>query len=434
MSVGEVKMATPKQSEVVPMVEPEVVRQMRELSAMGWGSKRISQELGVARNTVKRYLRHGAEAEIQVRPKARRLDADARAEAKQLFVTVAEGNAVVVAQELAKRGLEASVRTVQRAVEDERRAKVVSEVATVRFESAPGQQMQVDFGEKRVWIAGALVKVFLLAAVLGYSRRIFVRAFLAERGDDWREGIAAAFERFGGVPRTLLIDNARPLVLHRDRETQTVTLQPAFSAFCRDWDIVPRACMPYRARTKGKVESGVKYVKRNALAGRMFASFADLERHLDSWMSDADRRVHGTTHERPIDRFERDEAASLRPVPERPRPSREQRLRRRVGNDAFVHVDTVRYSVPHRFVRELVEVAVGDATVRVFHGTTVIAEHERARAPHATVADSSHFDGLWRSACVVQQDDAERASDALVETFGRSLDDYASVVGGEVWR
>jgi hypothetical protein len=174
MSTGEERMAAPKHSEVVPMVEPEVVRQMRELSAMGWGSKRIVQELGVARNTVKRYLRYGADAEIQVRPGARCLDADARAEAKQLFVTVAEGNAVVVAQELATRGIEASVRTVQRAVEDERRAKIAAEVATVRYETAPGQQMQVDFGEKRVSIAGVLVKVFLLAAVLGYSRRIFV--------------------------------------------------------------------------------------------------------------------------------------------------------------------------------------------------------------------------------------------------------------------
>ena len=433
MSTGEEKMTAPKQLEVVPMVEPEVVRQMRELSALGWGSKRIAQELGVARNTVKRYLRGGGEAETQVRPGARRLDADARAEAKQLFVTVAEGNAVVVAQELATRGIEASVRTVQRAVEDERHAKIAADVATVRYETAPGQQMQIDFGEKRVWIGGVLVRVFLLAAVLGYSRRIFVRAFLAERGDDWREGVAAAFERFGGVPSTLLIDNARPLVSHRDRKTQTVTIHPAFAAFCKDWDVVPRACMPYRARTKGKVESGVKYVKRNALAGRRFKSFADLERHLDAWMVDADRRIHGTTRERPIERFERDEAAALQALPERPRPAREQRLQRRVGNDAFVHVDTVRYSVPHRFVREHVEVAVGDAVVRIFRGAMVIAEHTRSREPHAVLADSAHFDGLWRSRST-EFEATELAVDAEVETFGRSLDDYAAVVGGEVWR
>ncbi len=70
--------------------------------------------------------------------------------------------------------------------------------------------------------------------------------------------------------------------------------------------------------------------------------------------------------------------------------------------------------MPHRFVREHVEVAVGDAIVGVFHGTTVLAEHERARAPHATVVDSSHFDGLWRSPCVVQQDEAGWKDTVLV--------------------
>jgi transposase len=92
--------------------------------------------------------------------------------------------------------------------------------------------------------------VFLLVAVLSYSRRAFVQAFLHERQDDWREGIAAAFTHFGGVTRTVLGDNARALVLGRDPETGTVTFHPAYLAFCRDWETQPRACAPYRARTK----------------------------------------------------------------------------------------------------------------------------------------------------------------------------------------
>jgi hypothetical protein len=151
------------------------------------------------------------------------------------------------------------------------------------IETAPGAQLQVDFGEKRVTVAGSEVTVFLLVAVLSYSRRVFVKAFLHERQDDWCEGIAAAFAHFGGVPLTVLGDNARALVLGRDRATATVTFHPSYLAFCRDWDVQPRACAPYRARTKGKVQSGVKYVKRNALAGRPFASFAALEQHLAAW-------------------------------------------------------------------------------------------------------------------------------------------------------
>ena len=304
--------------EVHEMIEPEVVRQVRVLFARGWGAKRIAKELGIARNTVRRYLRDDGGAETQVRPGARALDDDARAEARQMFVGLAEGNAVVVQRELARRGNEASVRTVQRVVEDERRAQVAADVATVRFETPPGKQMQIDFGQKRVMIGGSLVTVHLLVAVLSYSRRIFVRAFLAERGDDWREGIAAAFRHFGGVVRVVLGDNAKALVVKRDRESNTVVFHPTYLAFCRDWDVEPRACAPYRARTKGKTESGVRYVKINALAGRAFDSFHALEQHLSEWMFEADRRVHGTTFERPIDRFERAESVALRALPALP--------------------------------------------------------------------------------------------------------------------
>ena len=162
------------------------------------------------------------------------------------------------------------------------------------------------------------------------------------------------------LPRTLLGDNARALVLGRDRATGTVSFHPTYLAFCRDWDVQPRACAPYRARTKGKTEAGVKYVKRNALADQAFDSFGALEQHLAAWMTMADQRRHGTTREAPIVRFERDERAALRPLPLRALPRRTQRLRRRVALDAFVDVDTIRYSVPHRLVRDHVEVVVED--------------------------------------------------------------------------
>jgi transposase len=110
------------------------------------------------------------------------------------------------------------VRTVQRVVEDERRAQVAADVATIRFETPPGKQMQIDFGQKRVMIGRVLVTVHLLVAVLSYSRRIFVRAFLTERGDGWREGIADAFRHFGGVVHVVLGDNAKALVVKHDRE------------------------------------------------------------------------------------------------------------------------------------------------------------------------------------------------------------------------
>ena len=407
----------------VPVIEGEIVTTIRELASRGVGSKTIARELGVARNTVRRYLRQGIAAGVQMRPAARCLTEGTRATARDLYAGVAGGNAVVVKRLLAERGVVASERTIQRAVADLRRAQRVATLATVRVETAPGDQLQIDFGQKRVLVAGAIVRVFLLVAVLSYSRRLFVKAFLNERGDDWREGIAAAFTHFGGVPRTLLGDNARALVLGRDRATGTVSFHPAYVAFCRDWDVQPRACAPYRARTKGKTEAGVKYVKRNALADQTFDSFDALEQYLAAWMVLADQRRHGTTREAPILRFERDERASLRPLPIRALPRRTQRLRRRVALDAFVDVDTIRYSVPHRLVRDHVDVVVEDHVVRIFQGTELVATHARSTEPFARVVDVAHYAGLWRAA----PDDAPTAGLAVL---GRDLADYAAVVDG----
>ena len=355
-------------TEEVSVLEGELVATIRELASRGVGSKTIARTVGVARNTVRRYLRRTIPAGVQTRPKAQRLPEPARAEARALYAGAAEGNAVVVHRLLGERGLDVSVRTIERAVADLREARRAAALATVRVESPPGDQLQIDFGQKRVQIGETPVRVFFLVAVLSYSRRLFAKAFLNERQDDWREGIAAAFTHFGGVPRTILGDNARALVSGRDRATGTVTFHPAYLAFCRDWDVQPRACAPYRARTKGKTEAGVKYVKRNAVAGLTFPSFAALETHLTAWMAIADARIHGTTHETPRARFEREEQAALRPLPTRALPRREQRLRRRVALDALVDLDTVRYSVPHRLVRDYVDVTVDEQTVRIFHG------------------------------------------------------------------
>jgi hypothetical protein len=166
----------------------------------------------------------------------------------------------------------------------------------------------------------------------------------------------------------------------------------------------------------------VKFVKRNALAGRTFASFAALEQHLAQWIDAADQRVHGTTHERPCDRFARDEQAALRPLPARPLPRRAQRLRRRVASDAFVDVETVRYSVPYQLVRDHVDVAIDEQTVRIFHGTDLVATHARSREPFSRIVEPSHLAGLWRVT-------TPRAPvDATLSAFGRSLAEYDAVV------
>jgi len=408
----------------VPMLESEVVVRIRGLGAAGFGSKRIAREVGVSRNTVRRYLRGGEGAEEQERPRARRLSAEQEREARELYRGEAAGNAVVVRELLAKGGTEASVRTVQRAVVGERRRLRAEALATVRYETSPGEQMQADFGEKPVWIDGVLVKVFFLVAVLGYSRRLFVKAMLSQRQGEWLSGLAAAFGHFGGVTRTLLVDNAGALVLRHDRRRRVLTFTPGFEAFCRDWGVEARACAPYRARTKGKTESGVGYVKGNALAARRFRSLQELQEHLLEWSGRADERIHGTTGERPRERFEK-ERGSLRPLPAAALAVPARRLVRKVASDGLVDVDTVRYSVPHRFVKERVEVLVLDEEVTIFNGTEEVARHRRGKEPRQRVIDPSHYEGLWRPW-------EKAASETRLEEVypGRTLAAYEEIVEG----
>src|SRR6476620_2552956 len=108
---------------------------------------------------------------------------------------------------------------------------------------------------------------------------------------------------------------AKALILYHDPGSREVVLHPRLHAFARHWRFRIRACAPYRARTKGKDERGVGYVKSNAIAGRRFGSWAELEAHLEAWTREvADVRMHGTTGEAPIERFARDEASALRPL------------------------------------------------------------------------------------------------------------------------
>jgi hypothetical protein len=166
-----------------------------------------------------------------------------------------------------------------------------------------------------------VVHVFVLT--LGFSRRGFYYACADERLPQFLEAHERAFAHFGGHTREHLYDRPRTVCYADD--TGRRIWNPTFKAFADYWGFEPRVCRPYRAQTKGKVESGVKYVKRNFLPGRTFIDVVDFQAQLDEWNATiADRRLHGTTHEPPIARFERERgqlvpwrgnaASSRRPV------------------------------------------------------------------------------------------------------------------------
>src|SRR5689334_744506 len=414
------------------MKAPDEVSAMLRLKGLGWGSKRIAAELGCSRTTVRHWLSQGAWHRCASPSRSKQLDGVSDW-LRERFHRHA-GNADVVRQELAcEKGISVSLRTVERAVAPLRRDLMAAARATVRFETAPGEQLQIDFGERRIEIGGVAVKVFLFVATLGYSRRLHVRAYGHEKPDSWFDGMESAFQAFGGVPREVLLDNARALILHHDPASREVVLHPRLHAFARHWGFRIRACAPYRARTKGKDERGVGYVKSNAIAGRRFASWAEMEAHLDGWTREvADARIHGTTGEPPALRFQRDEAAALRPLSGIPPFLSARDLLRRVGADCAIEVDGNAYSVPWRLIGERVRVTVSGGAVRVLHAGREVALHTELKGRRGRAVNDCHLAGIAGTPERPVARTTVAVETELLETPAllRPLTEYEAIAGG----
>ena len=412
------------------MRTPEDVLEMRRLHGLGWGTRRIAAALGCSRTTVQIWLRRGR----WTKPASRRRRRVLRGWEEWLRERLSQhmGNADVVRQELEALGVRVSLRTVERAVEPFRRELRAAEVATTRFETPPGYQLQIDFGERQVWIGGDKKRVTLFVATLGCSRRMHVRVFVGERQRHWFEGLESTFEEIGGVPETVLLDNARALVKYHNAATREVVFQDRFVAFAKHWGFRPQACAPYRARTKGKDESGVGYVKKNGIAGRRFASLAELEAHLAWWTREvANRRTHGTTGRVPIEHFAEEEASQLQPLPSYGRFEQVRELTRRVTTDCSVVVDTNAYSVPWLLIGERVRVLVSATRVRIHHGAGEVAAHSRNSGRRQRITDPAHFVGVaGAEGRAVRKLGDEEPAHSDTENLRRPLAEYAEIAGG----
>jgi transposase len=330
-------------------------------------------------------------------------------------------NADVLRQELAERGVLVSLRTVERFVAPLRTEAHNEDRATLRFETLPGRQMQIDFGEKWIEVLGERVKAFVFVATLGFSRKTFTRVYPAQQQRHWLEGLEAAIGHFGGVPVECVVDNAKALVLRWENDRPE--FHPEFEAFCRHWGMKPRACRPYRPRTKGKVERGVGYVKGNALGRLRWESWEALDAHLVWWMREvADVRTHGTTGERPIDRFEQ-EALALHPINNHPSHLRARRFTRKVTGDCRIEFETNRYSVPFQLVGRTVDVVVESGVLTVRFAGKVVGEHRLATGRHRDIEDPGHVEGLVR----------KTFNQPPPNELQRPLSVYEAVVGGERW-
>lgn len=368
---GTVALPVTDSTGAAPVLKHEVVDEVLARLGRGEGIRALARHYGVAPRTIRAWRERGG-----YRPRPSRTGsvvlapfaAWLRARAPEVAF-----NAAVLYRELVAQGFTGSPVIVRRFVQPLRALARQGAAATVRFETAPGQQAQVDFGQCRLWIGDAYVPAQLFVFMLGYSRRTIAFATPHARLGAFLAGHEQAFQHFGGVPDCVVHDNLKPAVLAHTPEQ--LVWHPVYVDFAAYYGFRPWAHWPYRPQTKGKVESGVKYVKRNALAGKRFGSWTHLNAWLLEWATTvADTRVHGTTHEVPLVRFA---AEQLTPLDGRPPYVRELVQHRIVARDALVAIEGSRYSVPVRYVGATVSVHQHTDRYEIRLGDTLLATHPR---------------------------------------------------------
>ena len=364
-----------RENVVLGMEHWTVVRARRQA---GESVSQIARELGIDRKTVRRCLQQ----EVW-RPYSRQVQGSTLLDAHRTWLVErapqVRYSARVLWQELrAHRQFEGSYEAVKLAVRPLRREAAAASLTQRRFETAPGEQAQVDWGQAMVTMGGVRRPVHIFVMTLGYSRRGYAEGFCDERMASLLTAHERAFAHFGGCCETLLYDRMRTvstgdeLTASGERRTR---FNPTFAAFAQHWGFTPRLCRPYRAQTKGKVESGVKYVKRNFLPGRSFRDLDDFNAQLTGWQAEvADVRVHGTTHQRPLDRFA-EEGPMLIPTGTQTSFLQAMVRSRVVADDWLVAIDANRYSVPFRLIGQTVEVVREGGSFVIRHQGQVVASH-----------------------------------------------------------
>jgi transposase len=296
------------------MLTKEEVMELKVLARQGKGIREMSREAGVSRNTVRRYLRGEGQPDRRAAevPRTQKLDPYKRYLSER--VRAAQPSwlpAVALLEEIRQMGYTGGITRLRMYLRTLKPYCAPDPV--VRFETEAGQQMQVD------WIVfrrgPAPLSAFV--ATLGYSRASFVEFVSTEKLANLLECHEHAFEFFGGVPREILYDNMKSVVVERDAYgTGLHRYQGAFLAFSGHYGFVPRLCRPYRARTKGKVERFNGYLRRsfyNPLASRLaqdglYLDTGTANAEVRRWLRDiANVRIHGTTGQRPMDLLVREQ-------------------------------------------------------------------------------------------------------------------------------
>ncbi|GHG89615.1 MULTISPECIES: IS21 family transposase [Rhodobacteraceae] len=398
---------------------------IHDLKKQGLSISAIARKVGCDRKTVRKYLDRGLEAPVYGprRPRARMIEPYERylQERVQAFPDLSGARLLREIRELGYEGGYTMVTDFLREVRPPRRTQFER-----RFETPPGKQAQVDFAEFTVEFSdepGVARKVWLFSMVLGHSRWLWGRFVASQNLQSVLRCHIAAFSDMGGVPEEILYDRMKTAVIGED-EAGVVTFNTSLVALLNHYGAVSRACQPYRAKTKGKVERPFRYIRQDFFLARTFRNMDDLNAQFDACRTEvANPRVHATTR-RVVDEAFAEEQPNLKPLPAIPY-SAVLTVERRVSRDGMISVGGSFYSVPDTTRRRTLEVQHHATELRIYEDGQLIARHpvlegkarrrvdpahRKAPPPRSSLSRSSQ--GLRRPLSASQPSRPARASTA----------------------
>lgn len=384
------------------MLTKEDYMHIKTKHARGVYQKDIAADLGVSPRTVSRALKRGS-APSGRRPLAKTSMLDPFKPMIDELLAEDVWNAMVILDVIRERGYSGGETLIRNYIRPKRPLRQSRQ--TVRFETNPGVQLQNDWGEIWSVVAGERKKLHFTVSTLGYSRRFHFWITDREDAEHTYEGLIRAFEHLGGVTAQVLVDNQKSMVLSHDSRGR-VRYNESFLDLSGHYGFTPRACRPYRARTKGKDERMVSYIKNNFFQRyRSFASIEEANNLALAWLATvADQRFHGTVKEVVAERFNR-EQPQLLSLP-RVRFDTSYRERRQVGFDGYIDVGGNRYSVPDDYRAREVAVKISlDGRLRIYAGDELVAEHRLRDSAEGWSTVPGHHARLWCETLTAQYRD-----------------------------
>jgi len=376
------------------MLNPEEWMDINDLHRQGNSIRAITQITGYSRNTVRRVLRQSAPESFSQPLRASKLD-PYKAYLAQRLATYSL-SAVRLLGEIRPMGFTGSIDIVQRYIKELSTSRSASARATVRFETPPGAQAQVDWASCGRLPSGESVYAFVM--VLGFSRMLYAQFTLSMDVTTLLECHKSAFAYFGGWTQTILYDNMKQVRLGQDR------MNPLLLDFAHHYGFTPKTHRVRRPRTKGKVERMVDYLKDSFVLGRSFADLEDINAQGRHWLDyTANVRIHATTNCRPVDLLKKEKEhlscqASVAPYP------LQSVAVRRVDAESFVHLGGSRYSTPPEHVGKTVTLVHLGQKLIIRAGDLTIAEHPAAPKRGSCMADPKHIEELWKLSTKMSQD------------------------------